>query len=258
MTIEIDVLSKDRVYKQILNETSRKLPLRVGPLELLILIYATQEAPRFTPSDIVVWAREHHGIALDNRRVHDAIKRLVERGILRPVEKNGERIRGLYILAKDISLPIETISNALEAISYIYPVSRKTTRICDGGCVVRVHAAVKDVYEFVRSVAYSYAVLRFVWGCIWSDPGVLGLSKSFVRSVWREARSFVASLNASSAVIGCHGRYGRGGESKFDSLAPLYMCNDARYYEIGCDIPIPRAFDFSLRVYVEKVRSSSY
>jgi hypothetical protein len=258
MTIEIDVLSKDRVYKQILNETSRKLPLRIGPLQLLILIYATQAAPGFTPSDIVVWAEKHHGIALDNKRVHDAIKRLVERGILRPVEENGERIRGLYILAKDISLPIETISNALEAISYIYAVPRKTTRICDGGCAVRVHSVVRDVYEFVRSVAYSYAVLHFVWGRIWSDLSALGLSKSFVRSVWREARSFVASLNASSAVIGCHGRYGRGGESKFDSLAPLYMCNDGHYYEIGFDIPVPRAFDFSLRVYVEKVRSSSY
>jgi hypothetical protein len=258
MTIEIDVSSIDRVYKQILNEISRKLGLRVGPLELLILIYATQVAPWFRPGDVVVWAREHHGIALDNRRVHDAIKRLVERGILRPVEKNGERIRGLYILAKDISLPIETISNALEAISYIYEVPRKTTRICDGDCVVRVHAVVRDVYEFVRSVAYSYAFLRFVWGCIWSDPGVLGLSKSFVRSVWREARSFVASLNAGSVVIGCHGRYGRGGESKFDSLAPLYMCNDGQYYEIGFDIPVPRAFDFFLKVYVEKVRSSSY
>ncbi|HID40869.1 MAG TPA: hypothetical protein EYP33_01800, partial [Pyrodictium sp.] len=55
----------------------------------------------FAPVEVVAWAKEKLGIILDRRRVHEAIKYLLERGVF---EKIG---RGLYRVRDAAKLVVE-------------------------------------------------------------------------------------------------------------------------------------------------------
>lgn len=62
-----------------------------------MLCYASTKAWYFTASDVVVYYHLKQCNGNANKRVHDAIQRLVKRGFLKKID------RGVYELAVDIS-----------------------------------------------------------------------------------------------------------------------------------------------------------
>ena len=68
------------------------------------------QAESFMPSMVVNYARERHGLKLDPRRVHDAIKKLVKRNTLL------KRSRRWYMLNSEISISEEDLKRIAQKV----------------------------------------------------------------------------------------------------------------------------------------------
>jgi len=216
---------------------------KLGSLEYLILEYAVKVAESFTPSDIVVYAREKYSMSLDRRRVHDAIQRLVRRNVVVKVK------RGWYRLADSVDLPPEDIKlkkHRENLLDHVLQSRRnknadpKDNRLralvgvvgCGvvGGGVVRVHGVAGGLVEYFFQVAFSYYVLGVLLRGLEGYLRGLGYSRGFVGGVRGLARRFALSVvSGCECVVGGHGRFGSRGRG----LKPLGVFE--RLYEVGVD-----------------------
>jgi len=89
-------------------------------LERIVLEYSVKEASSFTPGDVVLYAREKN-IYTNNRRVHDAVQRLVRKGVLVKVKRGLYRlvetldISGVIVISGFAILPKGNLSNSLSS-----------------------------------------------------------------------------------------------------------------------------------------------
>jgi hypothetical protein len=213
---------------------------RLGPVESLVLEYALRVAEAFTPSDVAVYAAGKYSVRLDRRRVHDAVQRLVKRGVLVRAK------RGWYRLSESVDMPPGELE-AKRSREVVVEYSRSDRK--DGewgpmgfvrvlgvgvvGCgVVRVHGFACDLVSLCFQVAYSYYVLGLVLRGLESRLRGLGYSGCFVKRVRGVARRLALSVAGCEAVVGGHGRYGC--ESR--QLVPLSYSEQVKMREIGVDI----------------------
>ena len=90
----------------------RKPAVRLGRLQRLVLLYASK-CQKFTASDIVVAYSLKLRYAHANKRVHDAIQKLVKRGFLRKID------RGIYERVVDVSpdvLRVDEIESSMGGV----------------------------------------------------------------------------------------------------------------------------------------------
>jgi hypothetical protein len=227
-------------YKSNYNGNSRTRLGRLGPTETIILEYALSVASSFAPSDVIAYLRSKYGTVMDRRRVHDAIQRLVKRGVL------VKESRGWYSLSKSIDLTARDIKlkKARERVIESSPRKPKDSRwvtiaakligvgVVEAG-VVRVHSpCAGDVVQLFFQVAYSYYILGIVMRGLEEHMRVMGYSKHFVASVRAVARHMALSVTGCEAVVGAHGRI----KGRSRPLLPLSYAEVIRLRELGVDL----------------------
>ena len=213
------------------NQETRKL--LVGALERDIIEYAVSQGRRFTVALVV---SHYHPSAQGKertrllKRYHDAVKRLERRGF---VKKVG---RGVYELVKDMGLsdirgePKERVCGAGRA-----------ARAGRGATLVRVHIAARSGDGYL-DMYYRLAVLHYVSGCLLRAlEGYLlsmGVSKSRLRRIRREARRIADIVCSSPKLAGVHGVWGgRGVFAPLEALSKVPV----HYAEVGFDVVVPAA-----------------
>jgi len=227
-------------YKPNYHENPRTRLGRLGPVETIILEYALNVTSSFAPSDVVVYLKSRHGIVVDRRRVHDAIQRLVKRGVL------VKETRGWYSLSKSFDLTARDIrlkktrERAIESSprkpkdSQWAPIAARLigVGVVETG-VVRVHSpCAGDLVQLFFQVAYSYYVMGIVLRGLEEHMRAMGYSRRFVASVRAVARRMALSVAGCEAVVGAHGRV----NGKSRPLLPLSYAEVARLRELGVDL----------------------
>jgi hypothetical protein len=211
-------------------QNPRKKLVRIGYLERLVLIYSSKHSRTFMASDIVVMYGLKNLNGNANRRVHDAIKRLLRRGLLKKVD------RGIYQLILDITPDLlgEPKENLPPCRSP--PANSLNT--------VRLHAlGVGGYWDLYYDLLIVY---HFSWMAI---KGVelhlrrLGVSEKAIREFGRSVFSYVPCR----IVVGGHGRY----KCRSRHLLPFFM---GFSYEHGVDIvvdtPLPKMF---VKIYTDSL-----
>jgi hypothetical protein len=241
------LISETGAYKASHLGNSRTRLSRLGPLESLILEYALRVAETFTPSDVVVYARSRYSACLDRRRVHDAIQRLVRRGVLVRVGRGWYRLsESIDLTSRDVKLKRarEALLDHVLASSRAARSDRKdrdwgpmaVARVLGVGVVgcgvVRVHGRGGDLVSFFFEVAYAYYVLGYVLRGLEAYLRGAGYSARFVERVRGAARGLALRAVGCEAVVGVHGRRG----SRRRELLPLIYAERARFTELGVDI----------------------
>jgi hypothetical protein len=222
----------------------RKLLARLGYLERLILIYSSKHSRTFMASDIVVMYGLKNLNGNANKRVHDAIKRLLRRGFIKKVD------RGTYQLILDITpdllgehkenlcshrpLPVDgSVGNCVGKHCFM-----------DGLNTVRIHVVgvggyLDLYYELLIINHFSRIAVREVESYLVR----LGVSRKAIR----EFRKNVFCYVPSRVVVGGHGRY----KCRGKHLMPFFM---GFLYEYGVDIvanmPLPKMF---IKVYTDNL-----
>jgi hypothetical protein len=177
---------------------------------------------------------------MDRRRVHDAIQRLVKRGVL------VKESRGWYSLSKSFDLTASDIKlkrvreRAIEASqrkskdSQWAPIVAKLigVGVVEAG-VVRVHSpCAGDLVQLFFQIAYSYYVLGVVLRGLEGHMRVMGYSRRFVAGVKAVARRMAMSVVGCEAVVGAHGRI----KGRSRPLLPLSYAEVVRLRELGVDL----------------------
>ena len=148
---------KTEVYKSTANQLARKArkKLRIGKNEAYILYFATKHA-FVTSASIKSFYRD---IELNPKRIHDAIVRLVKKGIL---EKVSHGIYRLTEFGKNfVTMNINKIKSIVSQIS-IHKETEHSQNDGDGESVfrrVRIHGNVSDVENLVRQLVFMRKVI---------------------------------------------------------------------------------------------------
>jgi len=209
------------------HQNPRTLLAKLGPLEKLVLTYATRVAETFTASDVVVYfsLKETMG---DNarRRVHDAISRLVRRGVLVKVK------HGVYRLAVDASPGDYGDASRSD---------RKDILVSGGGVgcgdlvfgLGRVHVrGCSNYFEFLVRLRFVKFLVDGAWSvACWYATSLFG--RGFVR---RAVRVALGGAGVLGAVVGVHGWRG----DRDRALLPLSYSSIMYFDEHGVDLLVER------------------
>lgn len=172
--------SDTRGIKSNSHRNSRKL----GYLERIVLEFAGLHT-YVQAAQVRNYAKEKYGIDLDNRRIHDAIKRLENRKVLTRIAHGKYAINSNAKEFKEIHL----------GVSLDREFGGGGRRVRRSGCNrVRVHGYASSLREFIRKLYLAYRYLR----CL----------ISYIRSVLgHRFRKFVGDVRASCRDIefGVHG-----------------------------------------------------
>jgi hypothetical protein len=131
-----------------------------------VLEYAIRCAERFAPSDVVVYARSKYGLEIDNRRVYDAIQRLLKQGLLAKMDRGWYELVDRNLTLKDLEMLCSRAKQRLLARDTKQPGGKESEwgpseRVCDP--VIRFHffpcsgRSLGDLY-------YCLAVVRYASG----------------------------------------------------------------------------------------------
>jgi len=160
-------------YKDNFRREPRKQLARLGDLQKLILEFSRQHI-LIEAAQVRAWARERYGTELNLKRIHDALQRLLKRGVVEKVS------RGVYKLTK--------LGKKLASIASLQKLDKESefkARCCCGGCGCcgcgvgfgrfRVHVVgVSSLVGVVRCVYVLYRVFGF---CVRHFMGLLGRSR---------------------------------------------------------------------------------
>jgi predicted DNA-binding transcriptional regulator len=228
---------------------------RIGWLECLVLEYAIRCAERFAPSDVVVYARSKYGLEIDNRRVYDAIQRLLKQGLLAKMERGWYELVDRNLTLKDLEMLCSRAKQRLLARDTKQPGGKESEwgpseRVCDP--VIRFHffpcsgRSLGDLY-------YCLAVVRYASGraleCVEAEMRGRGYSARAIRSIRRHARELAGRVRG--CVIGAHPW--RGGKRR--ELVPLVVFEGVKAHrELGVDLflGVERASKISGRIYIDR------
>jgi hypothetical protein len=202
-----------------------------------VLEYAIKCAERFTPSDVVVYARKEYGLEINNRRVHDAIQRLLKRGPL--IKKIGP---GWYELVdRNLTLKdLETVCSRAKQRLLARITEQPRGKESAWGPSERVRDPVIRLHFFPRSARslgglyYCLAVVHYASGralkCVEAEMRGRGYSVHVIRSIRRRARELADRVRC--CRVGAHPQRGGKGE-----LLPLVLFEGVKAYkEIGVDL----------------------
>lgn len=246
-------------------QSSRK-PLAVpfGELELLIIKYSIYVARRFTASDIVTYYYPRASGTERTRllkRVHDAIQRLLKRGIVARVA------RGLYERVADIDPNVlgSTKPNARSIFSAAGGLKETKSDVRCGCNVVRVHGVVRDVVQLYRDLLVARSLLDLAIKEVEARLLSMGYSRYWLRRVRREVRVLIERLferlGDSKRVFGVHG-FWLGRKFVKARFSPLSL--DVTYWvnarEVGVDLLLPEPLlpKIHVKVYTTKVERYQY
>ncbi|MEM4976742.1 MAG: hypothetical protein QXT64_05410 [Desulfurococcaceae archaeon] len=215
------------VYKSHPHEKARKPLSKLGPLEKLVLEYATSVAETFTASDVVVYYRlkEVYGENA-NKRVHDALQRLMRKGVVSRVK------HGVYRLAVDVP----TVSQAVDRKEILVGCSRLVVSSVFGGVgfgLGRVHVrGCSSFFEFLVRLRFVKFLVDCAWSvAVWYGAGLFG--RGFVR---RAVRVALGGARVLGAVVGVHGWRG----DRDRSLLPLSYSSVMYFDEHGVDLLVEK------------------
>jgi len=204
-------------------------PGNLGTLQKLILYYSLSVAETFTPGDIVAYynlSKNYH------RRVHDAIQRLVRRGILRKIRRGWYQLDPkIEISTKDLEKLTDPKENEFEGSS-----------LCGKGFlsrgVVRVHGVgVSGVADVFFQVVFVRGVLGGVEEFLRRRLRSVGFSRRFLSRVEADARRLAVDVMKRGVfILGAHGKYG-GGRQK--ALLSISSVERVGMREVGVDIVLP-------------------
>ena len=79
-----------RANKDLHNSETRKQPVRLGRIQKLILEFASEHL-YISASEVSVWAKER-GVNVSVKRIHDALKRLMQRNIVEKISHGVYRL----------------------------------------------------------------------------------------------------------------------------------------------------------------------
>jgi hypothetical protein len=201
-----------------------------------VLEYAIRCAERFTPSDVVVYARKECGLEIDNRRVYDAIQRLLKRGLLLKIDPGWYELVDRNLTLKD-----------LEAVCYRAK-QRLLARAKQAGGkesewgprervdnpVVRLHFSPRSAGS-LGDLYYCLAVVHYASGralkCVEAEMRGRGYSVRAIRSLRRRARELVDGVEG--YVVGAHPQRG----CRRRELLPLTVFEGVKAHrELGIDL----------------------
>ena len=242
---------------------------RIGPVQYLVLEYALKVARTFMPSDVLSYALERYGLELDRRRVHDAVKRLVERGYLLKLKRGWYRLSEVAdITPSDLRAVKDSHSKVWRVLaSRVDQVDRVDHGLACRGLALGLDGLVGPALgrRFVegpvlrlhscgcRSLEGLYFELYFLRCALDRALRSLepflrrsGFSKRRLARLKRVARLLAQYLRV--GLVGAHSRF-NGGESR--ALLPLRYVDFMRFRELGVDllsdVPLPK---MHLKVYV--------
>lgn len=204
-------------------------PGNFGTLQKLILYYSLSVAETFTPSDIVAYynlSKKYH------RRVHDAIQRLVRRGILRKIR------RGWYQLDPKIEISTKDLKKLTDPKENKFEGSSLYGKGFLSRGVVRVHGVgASGVVDLFFQVVFVRGVLGGVEEFLQRRLRSAGFSKRFLSRVEADARRLAVDvMKRGMFILGAHGKYG-GGRQK--ALLPISIAERVGMREVGVDIALP-------------------
>lgn len=220
---------------------------RLGSTEKLVLTYAAK-IRTFTIMEIVnhyQLKREYNGLNA-NRRVYDAVQRLIARGLVEKVD------RGVYRLVVDIDPnTAKALSSGVEDKETLFgepPIKRKVSKERgDNKYIVRFHIRPSsDIFSFYVRVLVVKEIAKYV-----ERELARYLAKHYSKSLVRRLRASGGYIKIYGSIVGAHGFY-RGAKRGFSPLKPLYTADSAM--EIGFDIvatlPVDRLF---AKLYIKKI-----
>lgn len=238
---------------------------KLGYLEKLILEFATQHS-YINGGEVRAYIKSKYQVEIDRRRIHDALKRLENRGVIR------KKTRGIYVLTdqyiSSVHIKLASIMSETENMNNMKKlISKQRIDIEEenkdievivgggGGGVVRFHVVgggwggVGGVEGFLGCVLFVYRlcgfVLRFFGGV---DAGLV-----------RRVRRLLRGVRFGGVVFGVHGFDGFG-RCRGVGLVPFGFASGLglRYREVGVDVEVEGVDRFFCKVYstgVRRVRS---
>jgi hypothetical protein len=229
---------------------------RIGPVQYLVLEYALKVARTFMPSDVSSYALEKYGLELDRRRLHDAVKRLVERGYLVKLR------RGWYRLSESADITPSDLRAVKDGRSKVrrvlaFRVGRGVFGFGSGVCVsfgrlvegpvLRLHSCgCGSLERLYFELCFLRSALDRALESLEPFLRRSGFSKLGLSRLRRVARLLAQYLRV--GLVGAHSRF-NGGESR--GLLPLRYSRFLRFRELGVDllssVPLPK---MHLKVYV--------
>jgi hypothetical protein len=222
--------------KQALERATSSLS-HIGPLECLVLEYAIRYAERFPPSDVVVYARKEYGLEIDNRRVYDAIQRLLKRELLVKIDPGWYKLVDRNLTLKDL----ETVCYRAKQRLLARATKQAGGKESEWGPRERVRNPVIRLHFFPRSARslgdlyYCLAVVYYASGralkYLEAELRGRGYSARAVRSLRRCARGLVDRVKG--YVVGAHPQRG----CRRRELVPLTLFEGVRAHrELGVDL----------------------
>jgi len=240
----------------------------------IVLLYVVENgvgtrAP-FAPVEVTAWAKEKLGIVLDRRRVHEAIKYLLERGVFEKVSRGLYRVKdaakALLELRKRLTgsngntVRCNRVSTGAGGRGGSCAGRRVRGVVWDGECAVllRDHMDVERgwrvdpvglLLRLLRALSFKARLYRWVVGFVRRLLRAMGVSHYLIRRVTREAsRVFGEVRRRGRILVGGHGcveydkRRGRCERGRFyplEELMRLVAGDNGRgpwFREFGFDI----------------------
>jgi len=219
-----------------------------------VLEYAIRCAERFTPSDIVVYARKKYGLEIDNRRVYDAIQRLLKRGLLVKIDPGWYKLVDRNLTLKDLEMVCYRAKQRLLARA-----KQAGGKESEWGPCERVDNPVVRLHLFSRSARslgdlhYCLAVVHYASGralkCVEAEMRRRGYSVHVIRSIRRRARELADRVRG--CRVGAHPLRG----CRRRELVPLTIFEGVKAHrELGVDLILDAesAPKVSGKVYIDK------
>jgi hypothetical protein len=219
-----------------------------------VLEYSIRYAERFPPSDVVVYAKREYGLEIDNRRVYDAIQRLLKRELLVKIDPGWYELVDRNLTLKDL----ETVCSRAKQRLLARATKQAGSKESEWGPRERVRNPVIRLHFFPRSAGslgdlyYCLAVVHYASGralkYVEAELRRRGYSARAIRSIRRRARELANRVR--DCRVGAHPQ--RGGERE---LLPLVLFEGVKAYkEIGVDLILDaeEAPKVSGKVYIGK------
>jgi predicted DNA-binding transcriptional regulator len=214
---------------------------RIGWLEYLVLEYAIRYAERFTPSDVVVCARSKYGLRINNRRVYDAIQRLLKQGFLAKIDRGWYELIDRNLALRDLEVVAGKAKQRLLTKATKQHGGKESEwgfreRVRDP--VARIHlssGSAGGLADLHFKLAFMHAVSGEALKCV-EREGRGVLSGHLIRRNKRLARELAGKVVG--CVVGAHSRYG-GGRGR--RLVPLAVLEGRSFREVGVDLILDTA-----------------
>ena len=233
-----------RANKDLHNSETRKQPVRLGRIQKLILEFASEHL-YISASEVSVWAKER-GVNVSVKRIHDALKRLMQRNIVEKISHGvyrlteyGKKLLSILLSCKQVcrrdkETELPSFAGVGDGVRrYVVRLHSRNSRSVED--VIRQLYAMKKIIEcglrFLRSLVGKSRFYRIVRG---------------------------VDVRCVDVVVGGHGVVGKGRDKSLRrELKPLsyFRALGLRPMEVGVDVEAVSNVVLSIKNYVVSFRS---